>query len=50
MSKEELAQAIEAEEARTKEQLLEQAQNADIEGRSSMTKDELREAISEVRR
>lgn len=50
MSKEELAQAIEAEEALTKEQLLEQAQDAEIEGRSSMTKEELREAINEVRR
>lgn len=50
MSKEELAQAVEAEEALTKDELLEQAQDAEIEGRSSMTKEELREAVSDARR
>jgi hypothetical protein len=45
MTKEELAQAIEAEESLTKEELLERAREAGIEGRSSMTKDELREAL-----
>ena len=47
MSKEELAQAIEAEESLTKEELLERAREAGIEGRSSMTKEELREALRE---
>jgi hypothetical protein len=45
MSKQELAEAVETEEAVTKEQLLERAREAGIEGRSSMTKDELREAL-----
>ena len=48
MSKEELAQAVEAEESLTKEELLERARKADIEGRSSMTKDELRKAVNEA--
>jgi hypothetical protein len=48
MSKEELAQAVEAEESLTKEELLERARNAGIEGRSAMTKDELRKALREA--
>jgi hypothetical protein len=48
MTKEELAQAVEAEEAVTKEELLERAREAGIEGRSSMTKDELRDALREA--
>jgi hypothetical protein len=46
MSKEELADAVEAEENVTKEQLLERAREAGIEGRSSMTKEELRNALT----
>jgi hypothetical protein len=45
MSKEELAQAVEAEENLTKEELLDRARKAGIEGRSSMTKEELRSAL-----
>jgi hypothetical protein len=45
MSKEELAQAVEAEEAVTKEELLERAREAGVEGRSAMTKEELRAAL-----
>jgi hypothetical protein len=48
MSKEELAQAVEAEESQTKEELLERARQAGVEGRSSMTKDELRKAVHEA--
>ena len=48
MSKEELAEAVDAEESVTKEELLERAREAGVEGRSSMTKDELREALSEA--
>jgi hypothetical protein len=48
MSKEELAQAVEAEESLTKEDLHERARQADIEGRSSMTKEELRKALREA--
>jgi len=48
MSKEELAQAVEAEESVTKDELLERAREAGIEGRSSMTKDELRKALNEA--
>jgi hypothetical protein len=48
MSKEQLAQAVEAEESLTKEELLEQARQADIEGRSSMTKEELRKALHDT--
>lgn len=45
MSKEELADAVEAEENLSKEELLDRARRAGIEGRSSMTKDELRAAL-----
>ena len=45
MTKEELAQAVEAEESVTKEELLERARDANIEGRSSMSKEDLREAL-----
>jgi DNA end-binding protein Ku len=45
MSKDDLAEAVEAEESLTKEELLERAREAGIEGRSSMTKDELRKAL-----
>jgi hypothetical protein len=48
MSKEELAEAVEAEEAVTKDELLERAREADIEGRSSMAKDELRKALNDA--
>jgi hypothetical protein len=48
MSKEELAQAVEAEEAMTKEELLERAREAGVEGRSAMTKEELREALRDA--
>jgi hypothetical protein len=48
MSKDELAEAVEAEESQTKDELLERAQQAGIEGRSSMTKDELRAALNEA--
>ena len=48
MSKDELAQAVEAEESLTKEELLERARRVGIEGRSSMTKDELRKALNEA--
>jgi len=48
MSKEELAQAVEAEESMTKDELLERAREADIEGRSSMSKDELRNALRQA--
>ena len=48
MDKEELAQAVEAEESQTKEDLLERARQAGVEGRSSMTKQELREALREA--
>jgi hypothetical protein len=48
MSKEELAQAVEAEENLTKEELLERARQAGIEGRSSMAKDELRKALHDT--
>ena len=45
MTKEELAEAVEAEEGVTKEELLERAREANIEGRSSMSKEDLREAL-----
>src|SRR3954464_14439515 len=48
MSKEELANAIEAEESLTKEGLLSRAREAEIEGRSSMTKEELRAALHDA--
>jgi len=48
MTKEELAQAVEAEESVTKDELLECARDANIEGRSSMTKEELRDALHEA--
>lgn len=48
MSKEELVQAVEAEESQSKEELLERAREAEIEGRSSMTKDELRDAVTDA--
>jgi post-segregation antitoxin (ccd killing protein) len=48
MTKEELAQAVEAEESVTKDELLERARDANIEGRSSMTKEELRDALHEA--
>jgi hypothetical protein len=48
MSKDELAEAVEAEESQTKEELLERARQAGIEGRSSMTKDELRQALADA--
>ena len=48
MTKEELAQAVEAEESVTKEELLERAREADIEGRSSMSKQELRNALRQT--
>jgi hypothetical protein len=48
MAKEELAQAVEAEEAVTKEELLERAREAGIEGRSTMTKEELRGALQDA--
>jgi hypothetical protein len=48
MTKDKLADAVEAEESQTKDDLLERAQQAGIEGRSSMTKDELRTALNEA--
>lgn len=48
MSKQELAQAVEAEESQTREELLERAREAEIEGRSTMTKKELRKALNEA--
>src|SRR3954466_8906124 len=48
MTKDELAEAVEAEESVTKEELLERAREAEVEGRSSMTKDELRAALGDV--
>jgi post-segregation antitoxin (ccd killing protein) len=48
MPKDELAQAVEAEEAVTKEELLERAREAGIEGRSTMTKEELRSALQDA--
>jgi hypothetical protein len=48
MSKDELADAVEAEQSVTKEELLERAREAGIEGRSSMTKDELRKALTDA--
>lgn len=49
MSKEELAQAVEADENLTREELLERAREAGISGRSSMTKKELRTALRGAR-
>jgi flagellar motor protein MotB len=48
MTKDELAEAVEAEERVTKEELLERARDAEIEGRSSMDKDELRAALRDA--
>ncbi|HEY6960963.1 MAG TPA: hypothetical protein VI408_03655 [Gaiellaceae bacterium] len=48
MTKDELAEAVEAEESVTKEELLERAREAEIEGRSGMTKDELRQALHDA--
>ena len=48
MSKEELSEAVEAEESLTREELLERARQAGVEGRSSMRKEELRAALSEA--
>jgi hypothetical protein len=48
MTKDELAEAVEAGESVTKEELLERARDAHIDGRSSMTKEELREALHEA--
>lgn len=48
MTKDELVQAVEAEESVTKEALLDRARDANIEGRSSMTKEELREALHDA--
>ena len=48
MAKEELAQAVEAEESVTKDELLDRAREAGVEGRSSMTKEELRDALREA--
>jgi hypothetical protein len=48
MAKDELAQAVAAEDSVTKDELLDRAREADIEGRSSMTKEELREALREA--
>src|SRR5215211_590889 len=45
MTKEDLAQAVEAEESVTKEELLERAREVNVSGRSSMTKDELAQAV-----
>ena len=45
MSKDELAEAVEAHEQQTKEELLGQAQELDIPGRSEMSKQELLEAL-----
>lgn len=41
MSKEELADAVRSEESLSREELLERAREADIQGRSDMSKDEL---------
>ena len=49
MSKEELAQAVEAEESLSKDELLERARQADLPGRASMTKEELRTALHDPR-
>jgi hypothetical protein len=43
-----LAEAIEAEEAQMTEELLERAREADIKGHSSITKDELRNALRDA--
>jgi hypothetical protein len=48
MSKQELAEAVEAEESQTKEELLERAREAEVEGRSAMTKKELRKALNQA--
>ena len=48
MSKQELAEAVEAEESQTKEEMLERAREAEIEGRSDMTKKELRKALNKA--
>ena len=48
MTKEELAQAVEAEESLTKEELLERARQAGIEGCSAMTEEDLRRALRET--
>lgn len=45
MSKDELAEAVEAQEQQTKDELLEQAQALGIRGRSEMSKQELLEAV-----
>lgn len=45
MSKEELAEAVRSEESLSSEELLERAREADIPGRSEMSKEELREAL-----
>jgi len=46
MTKEELAQAVEAEESVTKGELVERARDAQIERRPSMTKQEVRETLA----
>ena len=48
MSKDQLTEAVKAEEEQTKDELLERAQEAGIEGRSSMSKKELRKALNEA--
>jgi hypothetical protein len=48
MSKQELAEAVEAEESQTKEELLERAREAEVEGRSAMSKKELRKALNKA--
>ena len=47
MTKEELQEAIDAENSPTKEKLLDRAREIDLPGRSEMTKEELQEAIDE---
>jgi 2,4-dienoyl-CoA reductase-like NADH-dependent reductase (Old Yellow Enzyme family) len=47
MTKEELQEAIDAENSPTKEKLLDRAREIDLPGRSEMTKDELQEAVNE---
>ena len=48
MTKDELTEAVEAEESVTKEELLERARQAGIDGRSTMSKKELRQALREA--
>jgi hypothetical protein len=50
MSKQELLEALRREASVTREELLERANEADIPGRSEMTKEELRGALRSVSR